>query len=118
MKHRMKVDQFDVMKHDAICHLIGEYQRLTDAPVDTRKIADFMGVTKPTAIKYLNMLQSLGRVSNSHRLWRSNAFAYEWSLTERSMTMYQSGLYEKSYRYYHAQIIQIAQMRGKGKVTL
>lgn len=114
----MKIRQGDVTKYKALAHVIGQYQRLENKPVDTVKIATFLGVTKPTAIKYLNMLQAAGYVELVSRQWRDNAMAYAWRLTIKAVYEYNLGTFESSYRFYSACILQIAEMRGKGTVSI
>jgi hypothetical protein len=118
MKHKMKIGKGDVAKYQAVAHVIGQYQRLESKPVDTVKIASFLGVTKPTAIKYLNMMQSAGYVELISRQWRDNAMAYSWRLTIEAVYEYNLGTFERHYRFYHACILQIAEMRGRGTVSI
>lgn len=118
MKHQMKIDKLDTMKIDAVCHLIGEYERLTNEAVPTDKIAKFIGVTKPTAIKYLKMMEGMCIVEMRYRKHRPNSYAYDWMLQPRYKTLYENNSLKRSYEYYSAIILGIARMRGKGKVRI
>lgn len=114
----MKVTSTCVTKFHAIAHLIGEYERLENKPVDTVKIAVWLGVSKPTAIKYLNLLQSYGYIRLVSRKWRKNAYAYAWILTEKSRNAYTSGAYESHYRFYHALMLQALSNPKRGTVSI
>lgn len=118
MKHKMKVKQFDVDKFQAIAHVIGEYNMLSRENVETAKIQAFCGVSKPTALKYLNLMQTLGYVVMTKRVWRSNAYAYGWALSPKAARAYERGEYRNSYQFYHALILQIASNPKRGTVSI
>lgn len=114
----MKIGHMDVTKFHAICHLIGEWSSLSRTTVDTAKIQAFCGVTKPTVLKYLNLMQSYGYVSLTSRKWRTNAYAYSWSLTPKAARAYESGDYKNHYDFYSALIIQAASNPKRGTMVI
>ena len=117
MKHKIKMAEFDYDKMAYVAHMIGQVQEC-DVTVETRHIAGWLNVTKPTAIKYLKYMVDAGMVVQSEKKWRKNAVKYTWHLTDKSWDKFIANGYLAWYRHYKAKVLQISQSRGHGVFAL
>lgn len=118
MKHKLKIDLFSFGKMYATIEAIGQLQDVHMRPIQTSEIQGFFGVSKPTAIKYLNIMQSSGYLTLTHRHWRGDAMVYMWDLTEKARALREKGICKREFDFYRALIIQVSSTRGKGTMSI
>lgn len=94
MKFKMKDTALHRM---ALLHMIGQLEDMGKDWITTGEIASLMGVTKPTAIKRLNMLAEYGSLIKATRMHRPNCDAFVWQLGKGKRRMYRNGLLSASY---------------------
>lgn len=117
MKHRIKMSSTDYDKMAYVAHMIGQVQEC-DITVETKHIASWLNVSKPTAIKYLEYMVDCGMVVKSEKKWRKNAVKFTWHLTDKAWSKFVGNGYLAWYRHYKQLVLQVSQSRGSGVFSL
>lgn len=94
MKHKMKDTSLHRM---ALLHMIGQLEDMGKEWIGTGEIAALMGVSKPTALKRLNMLAEFGSLMKATRMHRPTIDAHVWSLSKSKRRMYRNGHLSHAY---------------------
>lgn len=86
------------MKKDfVILHMAGQSEQLGYAGLSAGESAKALGVSKPTALKYMDRLVEAGMLYKRSVYWRSNAKKYVYILTQKSKPAYKAGDYKPAY---------------------
>lgn len=118
MKHRMRITDTSVDKFHAIAHAVGQWHDMDVKAVPTAWLANFMGVSKPTAIKHLGRMVELGYLDVTVSKWRGSAVQYQWSQTANTRMKYHKGVFKNHFNFVKALMLQTAKMPGKRKVSI
>lgn len=117
MKHRIKMGSNDYDKMAYVAHMIGQLREMK-MEVESKHVAAWCNVSKPTAIKYLGYLEKAGIVTRHSKEWRKNAVKYTWSLTDKAYRRFVGNGYLVWYRHYKSLVIRVSQTRGNGVISL
>lgn len=117
MKYKIKIDACDYHKMTYVAHLIGQVQEC-DISVQTKHVASWLNVSKPTAMKYLNFMVDAGLVVRTEKTWRKNAVSYSWHLSDKAWRKFQNGNYLGWYRHYKTLVLQILEMKGNATLPI
>lgn len=118
MKCRFRYDKYDVSKFQFIAFMIGESEYVFGKPVSIYDIAPALGVSKPTASKFLKRMIEVGYLVEDVKQYRRNAVKYEYWLTREAYNKYLSGVFTGAYEHYKALVFQIRALEGKGKLSI
>lgn len=81
----------------ALLHMVGQIENMGSLNISSKDAARLMGVSLPTALKYLQAMAESGdllKIINHHR---SNAKAYRWALSGRSKRRYINNHFKDCY---------------------
>jgi len=117
MKHRIKMTSVDYDKMCYVAHMIGQVVEC-DVVVESKHIASWLNVSKPTAIKYLGYMVDAGIVVRREKAWRKNAVKYTWHLTDKAWSKFVGNAYLGWYRHYKEKVLQVSGMRGNATVSI
>lgn len=101
MKKRNKKYNGSVMHRGAILHMVGESETIFKREVLVRDIAEWMNVSKPTAIRYLKAMAWRGEIIMTKEKCKSNASIFKIKLSDVSKQKYHQGAYKTSYIAYN-----------------
>lgn len=93
----MRTNEFVV--NQTILQLVGDMERMRQT-VKTADIALFLGVTKPTARKYLFDLIKGGNIQCEVTPYRKYADLHVWTLTEKGKKHHKKGTFKRGYLTY------------------
>lgn len=100
MKHKRQRMADNMGNKFALCHMIGQSVELFDEAVPTALIANWMNVSKTTAIKRLNQMVKDGLLIRHEKPYRPNATAFLWMLSPRAKSLYQDKRYIRDYEWW------------------
>lgn len=91
----------------AILHAIGQSVSPLFPDVLVSDVMDWMRVSKPTAIKYLKVMQSRGEIIMSKEVYRANATIYKIRLSPLVKKEFQEGTWSMDFHKYCKQVLGI-----------
>jgi len=114
---KMKGTKLGLVAVDAVKHMIGQMQDMWGDGVPMVEIAAWLGVSKPTAKRFIEK-NNIG-VDVSMVEWRKgHSVRYIYSLSEPSFSAYKRGVYYASYKAYVNEVLrkQVARTANKRAV--
>lgn len=118
MKYRMRFDENDAQKFHFIATIVGQSEIVFGKPVFVADIAPTLGVSKPTAQKFLDRMVELGYLVKRTIRYRSNAVKYEYRLTQAAYNRHQDGLFRAGYEWHKSLIFSIRAMPGSKVLSI
>lgn len=118
MKYKMRFDENDVQKFHFIATVVGQSEIVFGKPVFVADIAPMLGVTKPTAQKFLDRMVELGYLDKRTIRYRSNAVKYEYRLTKSAYNRHQDGVFREGYNWYKALMFSISTTSGSRVLSI
>lgn len=86
------------MKQQAVMHGIGQMMDMRYGGVGAGDVSRWLGVSKPTAFKFLRKMVDRDLIYERKNTWRGSMTVFQYVLTESTFRMYRKGEFKASHK--------------------